>query len=55
METTEAELLGVQMTLVGLFLVIFFDGVFPYPTVGLMFGALGTTVFLMALLSDTWP
>ncbi|RLM34698.1 hypothetical protein DVK01_13515 [Haloarcula sp. Atlit-120R] len=46
-ETIEAEFLGVQVTLAGLFLVILFDGVFPYPTVGLLFGALGTTVFLM--------
>jgi len=55
MEKIEAELLGVQLTLVGLFLVVLFEGVFPYPTIGLVFGSLGTAVFLTALLSDTWP
>jgi hypothetical protein len=55
METTEAELLGVQSTLVGLFLAVFFDGVFPYPFVGLLFGAVGTAVFLTALFSRSWP
>lgn len=55
MEKTETELLGVQLTLVGLLLIVFFEGVFPYPLVGLVFGVVGTAVFLTALLSDTWP
>lgn len=55
MEKIEAELLGVQLTLVGLFLATFFEGVFPYPFVGLLFGAVGTSVVLTALLSTTWP
>jgi len=53
METTEVELLGVQLTLVGLFLVVFFEGVFPYPIVGLIFGAVGTAIVLTAMFSDT--
>lgn len=55
MEKTETELLGVQLTLVGLFLVAFFEGVYPYPLVGLLFGVVGTAVVMTALLSDTWP
>jgi len=55
MEKTEAELLGVQLTLVGLLLIVFFEGVFPYPFVGLLFGGVGTSVFLSALVSDSWP
>lgn len=53
MEKTDAELLGVQLTLVGLLLVVFFEGVFPYPFVGLLFGIVGTSVFLIALFSDS--
>lgn len=55
MEKIEAELLGVQLTLVGLFLVVFFEGVFPYPLVGLLFGGVGTSIVLTTLFSDTWP
>jgi hypothetical protein len=55
MKQTEAALLGVQVTLVGLFLVTFFEGVFPYPFVGLLFGVVGTAIVLTALQSDTWP
>ncbi|WP_324760709.1 hypothetical protein [Haloarcula montana] len=55
MEKTEVELLGVQLTLVGLLLVVFFESVFPYPLVGLLLGLVGTSVFLTALISDTWP
>lgn len=53
MEKTEVGILGVQLTLVGLFLVVFFEGVFPYPLVGLLFGAVGTFVVLNALFSET--
>lgn len=55
MEKTETELFGVQLTLVGLFLVAFFEGVYPYPLVGLLFGILGTAVVMTAVFSDTWP
>jgi len=54
MEKTEAELLGVQVTLIGLFLIVFFEGVFPYPLVGLLFGAVGTSIVLTALFPDMW-
>lgn len=52
METTEEGLLGVQLTLIGLLLIVFFEGVFPYPLVGLLFGIVGTAVVLTALFSD---
>lgn len=55
MEKTEIELLGVQLTLIGLFLVVFFEGVSPYPLVGLLFAIAGTSVFLTAMFSDSWP
>lgn len=55
MDTTEAELVGVQVTLVGLFLVVFFEGVDPYPLVGLLAGVAGTSVVLTAAFSETWP
>lgn len=54
MEKTEAELLAVQLTLVGLLLVVFFEGVYPYPLVGLLFRVVGRSVFLTALFSNTW-
>lgn len=53
MKKREVELLGVQLTLVGLFLVVYFEGVFPVPFVGLLFGAVGTSIVLTALFSDT--
>lgn len=52
METTERGILGVQLTLVGLLLVVFFEGVFPYPFVGLLLGVVGTAIVLTALLSN---
>lgn len=52
MKTTERGVLGVQLTLIGLFLVVFFEGVFPYPFVGLLFGLAGTAVVFTALFSN---
>lgn len=46
MDTTKSGLLGVQMTLVGLLLALFFEGVYPYPLVGLLLGIGGTVVVL---------
>ncbi|MFC6939361.1 hypothetical protein ACFQE8_05205 [Salinirubellus sp. GCM10025818] len=54
MNTTEAGILGVQVTLVGLFLVVFFEGVSPYPLVGLLFGGTGTAVVASALFTGAW-
>lgn len=53
MDTVESGVLGVQMTLVGLFLVVFFEGVYPYPLVGLLFGLVGTAVVLTGMFSGT--
>jgi hypothetical protein len=44
MDSTESGILGMQLTLVGLFLVVFFEGVSPYPLVGLLLGIAGTAV-----------
>lgn len=55
MEKTGKQLFGVQLTLVGLFLVVFFEGVYLYPLVGLLFGVVGTAVVITTLLSETWP
>jgi hypothetical protein len=53
MDTIESGIFGIQMTLVGLFLVVFFEGVYPYPLVGLLFGLTGTAVVLTGLFSGT--
>ncbi len=37
------------MTLVGLLLVVFFEGVYPFPLVGFLFGLAGTAVVLSGL------
>ena len=54
MDSSEAGILGVQVTLMGLFLVVFFESVFPYPLVGLIVGAVGTAVVFSAIFSQTW-
>lgn len=54
MNNIEGAILGVQLTLVGFFLVTFFEGADPYPLVGLLFGIVGTAVVLTALFSETW-
>jgi hypothetical protein len=41
----DTALLGVQVTLVGLFMVTFFEGVPPFPLIGFLMGLLGTAVF----------
>lgn len=43
------ELLGGQVTVIGLLLVVAFEGVFLYPIMGLVFVAVGASVFLTAL------
>ena len=53
MDTTDSGILGVQMTLFGLLLIAFFEGVYPYPLVGLLFGLAGTAVVLTGLFSGT--
>ena len=53
MDTVESGILGVQVTLVGLFLVVFFEGVDPYPLVGLLFGLLGTVIVLTGMFPGT--
>jgi|AntRauTorcE11898_2_1112593.scaffolds.fasta_scaffold110169_1 uncharacterized membrane protein YeaQ/YmgE (transglycosylase-associated protein family) len=49
MDEIQQGLLGVQSTVVGLFLATFFDGVDPYPIVGLLLAALGTAIVLVAV------
>ncbi|WP_336338741.1 hypothetical protein [Haloarcula brevis] len=51
--TVESGILGVQMSLVGLLLVVFFEGVYPYPLVGFLFGLAGTVVVLTGIFSET--
>ncbi len=41
------------MTLVGLLLAVFFEGVYPYPLVGFLFGLAGTAVVLTGVFSGT--
>jgi hypothetical protein len=52
--TSEAGMLGIQVTLVGLFIVVFFEGLFPYPLLGLLLGGIGTAVVMMALFTRSW-
>ncbi|MFT4920907.1 MAG: hypothetical protein ACI8XM_000098 [Haloarculaceae archaeon] len=42
-----------QMTPVGLLLIVFFEGVYPYPLLGLLFGLAGTAVVLTGMFSGT--
>lgn len=51
MNTTEAGLLGIQSTLVGLVFVTFFEGVDPYPLVGFLLCLVGTAVVLVSVFS----
>lgn len=54
MHSSEGGILGIQLTLMGLFLVVFFESVYPYPLVGLLLGAVGTAVVFSALFTQTW-
>lgn len=51
MERTRQGILGIQLTVVGLFLVTYFDGVASLPLVGLALGVAGTVVTIMAVTS----
>jgi len=54
MNSSEVGILGVQLTLMGLLLVVFFESVFPYPVVGLLLGVVGTAVVFSGIFSQTW-
>jgi hypothetical protein len=54
MNSIEAGILGVQLTLVGLFFVVLYESVYPFPLIGFLLGAVGTGVVFSALFSQTW-
>lgn len=51
MERTRQGILGIQLTVVGLFVVTYFDGVALLPLVGLVLGVVGTVVTVAAVTS----
>lgn len=54
MNSSEVGILGVQLTLVGLFLVVLYENVYPLPLIGALLGVVGTVVVFSALTSQTW-
>ncbi|AHG02268.1 hypothetical protein HALLA_20415 (plasmid) [Halostagnicola larsenii XH-48] len=51
MERTGQGILGIQLTVVGLLVVTYFDGVASVPLVGLALGVVGTVVTVTAVTS----
>lgn len=54
MDTTAQGILGVQLTLIGLYLVAYFNELSSFPEVGLLLGLGGTAVTMDAVFNKSW-